>query len=173
MKNNQFKIRINLQIRVPQVRVVQADGKALGVMSTRDALQLAHEQGLDLVEINPKSSPPVCKIIDYGKFKYEEKKRISEIRKKQKIQELKEIVFRPTTDENDLNHKMVFAKQFLSDGNKVKFTVKFRGREITHPQVAKDKLYWIVQQLIGLITTNVEIFAEGKLMWMIVTPIKN
>jgi translation initiation factor IF-3 len=170
--NNQYRVRINFQIKVPQVRVVQSDGSVIGVMPTREALQLAQEQGLDLVEINPKASPPVCKIVDYGKFKYDEKKRLSEVRKKQKIQELKELTFRPTTDENDLQHKLTFAKQFLSDGNKVKFTIRFRGREVTHPQVARDKLNWIIAQLSGLILPNPEISSEGKFMWMIVSPTK-
>lgn len=170
--NNQYRIRINFQIKAPQVRVVQSDGSAIGVMPTRDALQLAQSQGLDLIEINPKASPPVCKIIDYGKFKYDEKKRLSEVRKKQKTQELKELTFRPTTDENDLQHKLTFAKEFLSDGNKIKFTIKFRGREVTHPQVARAKLNWIMGQLSGLILSNPEILSEGKLMWMIVSPTK-
>jgi translation initiation factor IF-3 len=171
--NNQNRIRVNFQIKVPQVRVIQLDGTSVGVMPTRDALKLAQSQGLDLVEINPKASPPVCKIIDFGKYKYDEKKKQSEIRKKQKIQELKEIVFRPNTEENDLLHKLAFAKEFLSEGNKVKFTIKFRGREITHPQVAKDKLIWIIQQLDGLILSNPEISMEGKFMWMIVAPSRN
>lgn len=170
--NNQYRIRINFQIKAPQVRVVQSDGSAIGVMPTRDALQLAQSQGLDLIEINPKASPPVCKIIDYGKFKYDEKKRLSEVRKKQKTQELKELTFRPTTDENDLQHKLTFAKEFLLDGNKIKFTIKFRGREVTHPQVARAKLNWIMGQLSGLILSNPEILSEGKLMWMIVSPTK-
>lgn len=170
---NQYRIRTNFQIKVPQVRVIQDDGYVIGVMATRDALKLAQEQGLDLVEINPKSIPPVCKIIDYGKFKYDEKKRQVEAKKKQKVQELKELTFRPNTDENDLLHKLSFAKEFLADGNKVKFTIRFKGREVTHPQLAKDKLNWIVQQLNGLILSNYEISAEGKFMWMIVSPIKN
>lgn len=170
--SNQNRVRVNFQIKVPQVRVIQSDGTSIGVMPTRDALKLAQSQGLDLVEINPKAVPPVCKIIDYGKFKYDEKKRLSDIRKKQKIQELKELVFRPNTDENDLQHKLSFAKQFLADGNKVKFTVKFRGREVTHPQIARDKLHWITQQLTGLINPNTEISSEGRIMWMIVSPAK-
>lgn len=171
--NNQYRIRVNFQIKVPQVRVVQEDGQVVGIMPTRDALKLAQEQGLDLVEINPKASPPVCKIIDYGKFKYDEKKKQVEAKKKQKVQELKELTFRPNTDENDLLHKLAFAKEFLDDGNKVKFTVRFKGREVTHPQLAKEKLDWVVKQLEGIISNNFEISAEGKFMWMIVSPLKN
>lgn len=171
--NNQYRIRTNFQIKAPQVRVIQEDGYAIGVMSIREALKLAQDQGLDLVEVNGKAIPPVCKLINYGKFKYDEKKRQVEAKKKQKNQELKELSFRPNTDENDLLHKLAFAKDFLKDGNKVKFTIRFRGREIVHPQIAKDKLFWIVQQLNDLILPNPEISSEGKFMWMIVSPAKN
>lgn len=169
MQNN---VRVNNYIRVPQVRVVLSDGSSPGVMQTREALKLAQEQGLDLVEINPKAFPPVCKIIDFGKFKYEEKKKVAESKKNQKNSELKEITFRPTTDENDLKHKLESAKQFLSDGNKVKFTIRFRGREITHPEVAKEKLDWITNQLNGLILSSPQVTLEGKFMWLIVSPNK-
>jgi translation initiation factor IF-3 len=171
-QNIQTRIRVNFQIKVPQVRVIKEDGTSLGVMATKEALRLAQEQGLDLVEINPKSSPPVCKIYNYGKFKYEEKKKQSEARKNQKIQELKELTFRPNTDFNDLNHKVKSAKEFLSDGHKVKFTVRFRGREVTHPQIAQEKLSWILQELSGLVQSDAPISLEGKLMFMTVSPSK-
>ena len=171
--NQQYRVRVNNYIRVPEVRVVLADGSTAGVMQTRDALKMARDQGLDLVEINPRSQPPVCKIVDYGKFKYDEKKKQQEQKKHQKIQELKELTFRPNTDENDLAHKLNQAKGFLADGDKVKFTVRFRGREITHPDVAKDKINWIIQQLGSTITANPQISLEGKFMWVIVSPTKN
>ena len=170
MDKNQIKIRVNFQIKVPQVRVIDESGTVIGIMQTRDALKMAQEQGLDLIEINPKSAPPVCKLMDYGKYKYDEKKKISESKKKQKIQELKEISFRPSTDEGDLNHKLNSAKGFLSDGNKVKFTVRFKGREIVHPEIAKEKLAWFAEQLKDLISSNVEVSSEGKIMWMILSP---
>lgn len=170
--NTQYRVRINNYIRVPQVRVILSDGSSPGIMATRDAIVMAQDQGLDLVEINPKAIPPVCKILDYGKFKYEEKKKQAENKKNQKIQELKEITFRPNTDDNDLSHKLESAKQFLADGNKVKFTIRFRGREITHPQVGKDKLDWIVQQLNNLILPSPITSLEGKFMSMIVSPTK-
>lgn len=170
--NYQNRLRVNHFIRVPQVRVVDSDGNSLGVMNTRDALKLAQDQGLDLIEINPKASPPVCKVMNFGKFKYEEKKRQNEAKKNQKVQELKEITFRPNTDENDLNHKLSQAKEFLTDGNRVKFTIRFRGREIVHPQIGKEKLEWIIEQLNGLITPNPPIFLEGKFMSMQVSPTK-
>lgn len=168
--NTQNRIRINNFIRVPQVRVIDAEGVPLGVMNTSDAMKLAREQNLDLVEINPKTSPPVCKIIDFGKYKYEEKKKLSESRKNQKTSELKEISFRPNTDEGDLNHKLENAKQFLADGNKVKFTVKFRGREITHPKVGEDKLRWFLQELASLIAFHTPLSLEGKVMSVMINP---
>lgn len=170
--NNNQKIRLNNQIRVPQVRVLDAEGNNLGVLNTRDALKLAQDQSLDLVEINPRSAPPVCKILDYGKYKYEEKKKQQISKKNQQNQELKELTFRPNTGENDLLHKIEQAKQFLIDGDKVKFTIRFRGREITHPQVGKDKLTWIQEQLSDLIIPSPFVSLEGKFMMMIVTPLK-
>lgn len=176
MENNtqqrEYRIRTNFQIRVPQIRVVGSDGSNLGVMATRDALKMAQEQSLDLVEINPRAVPPVCKIMDYGKYKYEEKKKAQAAKKNQQIQELKELTFRPNTDENDLAHKVEQAKGFLTDGHKVKFTIRFRGREITHPQVAKDKLDWILHQLSGMIVPSPQVSLEGKFMNMTVMPVK-
>ncbi len=166
------RIRINNQIRIPQIRVVLSDGTNAGVMATRDALKMAQDQVLDLVEINPRAVPPVCKIMDYGKYKYEEKKKMAEAKKNQRLQELKELTFRPNTDENDLNHKLQQAKEFLAEGHKVKFTIRFRGREITHPQVGRDKMDWILQQLAGLIAPAPSTSLEGKFMSMIVMPTK-
>ncbi len=170
--NQQQRIRINHQIRIPQVRVVLNDGTNSGVMATRDALKMAQDAGLDLVEINPRAVPPVCKIMDYGKFKYEEKKKAQAAKKNQQVQSLKELTFRPATDENDLAHKVEQAKEFLAEGHKVKFTIRFRGREITHPQVGRDKLDWILQRLSGLIVPSPSTSLEGKLMSMIVSPTK-
>lgn len=168
----QYRTRVNKYIRVPQIRVVFADGSNGGIMNTYDALKLAQEQGLDLVEINPKGLPPVCKIMDYGKFKYEEKKKAQAAKKNQQVQELKELTFRPNTDENDLKHKLAQAKEFLAEGDRVKFAVRFRGREITHQDIGKDKLNWILQELNGLISPSSQINLEGKIMWMIVSPTK-
>jgi translation initiation factor IF-3 len=168
----QYRIRVNGYIRVPQVRVVLEDGSSPGIMNTRDALKMAQDKGLDLVEINPKSIPPVCKIVDYGKYKYDEKKKQAEAKKNQKTQELKELTFRPNTDENDLNHKLSQAKEFVTEGHKVKFTVRFRGREITHANIGKEKLMWIITQLGDQITNNPQISLEGKFMSVIVSPTK-
>lgn len=166
----QFRIRINHYIKVPQVRVVDAEGKLIGVLATIDALKMAKEQSLDLVEINPKTFPPICKIIDFGKYKYEEKKKQNEARKNQKASELKELTFRPNTDLGDLTHKCETAKQFLVDGNKVKFTIRFRGREVTHPEVGSDKLKWLTEQLASVTGFITPISMEGKIMNITFSP---
>lgn len=171
-QQREWRTRTNRQIRVPQVRVLTAEGENLGVMDTYKALKQAQDAGLDLVEINPKAQPPVCKIMDYGKFKYDEKKKAQAAKKNQHEQELKELTFRPNTDENDLAHKVAQAKEFLAEGDKVKFTVRFRGREIVHADIGKDKLNWILKELTGLIAQNPQINLEGKFMSMIVSPTK-
>lgn len=168
--NNTYRIRINSYIRVPQVRVILADGSTAGVMNTWEALKLAQEQGLDLVEINPKSAPPVCKIVDYGKFKYDEKKKQQAAKKSQKTSDLKEIDFRPVTEDNDMNHKLQNAKEFLAEGHKVKFVVKFRGREMAHKEIGKQKLDWMLEQIKDLISGSSMISLEGKDMSTVVSP---
>jgi translation initiation factor IF-3 len=164
------QIRVNHRIRVPEVRVVLDDGSQLGVMPTSEALKQAEGRGLDLVEVNPKSMPPVCKILDFGKYKYEEKKRSSEAKRKQTIVELKEVKLRPKTDDHDLQVKVRAARRFLESGNKVKFTVRFRGREITHPQRAQMQLDWLVAQLVDLANVEQRPQMEGRTMSAIVGP---
>ena len=164
------QIRVNHRIRVPEVRVVLDDGSQLGVMPTSEALKAAEGRGLDLVEVNPKSIPPVCKILDFGRFKYEEKKRQSEAKRKQTIVELKEVKLRPKTDDHDLQVKVRSARRFLEAGNKVKFTVRFRGREITHPQRAQMQLDWLVEQLADLANIEQRPQMEGRTMSAIVGP---
>jgi translation initiation factor IF-3 len=164
------QIRVNHRIRVPEVRVVLDDGTMLGVMSTQEALRKAEERNLDLVEINPKSNPPVCKILDYGKYKYEEKKRASEAKKKQTVVELKEVKLRPKTDDHDLQVKLRAARRFLISGNKVKFTVRFRGREITHPERARMQLDWIMENIADLANLEQRPTMEGRTMSLIIAP---
>lgn len=174
-KTNQPTHRINHQIRASQVRLIGPDGANLGVVNLNDAIRQAAILELDLVEINGKSNPIICKITDVGKLKYEEKKKANEQRKNQKTQELKEIMFRPGTEENDLNHKLQAAKGFLSEGHKVKFTVKFRGREMQHPEVAEDKMAWVLEQIKDFIQPLPEdqgFTLEGKFMSLIVSPAK-
>lgn len=162
--------RVNNRIRVPEVRVIDAGGEMLGVLSTQDALRRAREQGLDLVEINPKASPPVCKILDYGKYKYDEKKRARETKRKQSAVEVKEVKLRPKTDDHDLEFKARAARRFIESGNKVKFTVRFRGREITHPEKAREQLNWIVTQCEDIANVEVRPSMEGRTMTMMMAP---
>ncbi|MCC6524237.1 MAG: translation initiation factor IF-3 [Polyangiaceae bacterium] len=162
--------RINHRIRVPEVRVIDANGDMLGVLTTQDALRRAREQGLDLVEINPKAAPPVCKILDFGKFKYEEKKRARETKRKQAVVEVKEIKLRPKTDDHDLDFKTRAARRFLENGNKVKFTVRFRGREITHPERAREQLEGISAKCEDLANIEVRASMEGRTMILMMAP---
>ena len=164
------QIRINHRIRVPEVRVVAEDGSNLGVIPTDQALRRAQAHGLDLVEVNPKSSPPVCKILDFGKFKYEEKKRQSEAKRKQTVVEVKEIKLRPKTDDHDLNVKVRASRKFLETGNKVKVTCRFRGREITHPERARMQLDFIIGELDDIGNIEQRPTMEGRTMAIMVGP---
>jgi translation initiation factor IF-3 len=155
---------------VPEVRVVGPDGSNLGVLSTDDALRRAQEGGYDLVEVNPKANPPVCKILDFGKFKYEEKKKQREAKKKQAVVEVKEIKLRPKTDDHDLMVKVRAARKFLEAGNKVKFTCRFRGREITHPEVAYQQFNLILGKLEDLANLEQRPTMEGRAMATIISP---
>jgi len=150
--------------------VINADGDMLGVMPTQEALRRARDQGLDLVEINPKASPPVCKVLDYGKFKYDEKKKATETKRKQSSVEVKEVKLRPKTDDHDLNFKIRAARRFIEDGNKVKFTVRFRGREITHPDRARGQLLLIQDEILDIANVEVQPSMEGRTMTMMVAP---
>ena len=147
-------VRIDSQIRVPQVRLIDSNGDNLGVMETYKALALAKEQSLNLVEINPKSVPVVCRIADYGKMKYEQQKKEKEARKNQKANETREISFRPTTDEHDLAHKLAKIKEFLLDGDRVRICVKFRGREVSHADLGKERLDRVLAEIADLTATH-------------------
>lgn len=127
--------RVNEEIRVPQVRLIDADGEMAGVMTTRDALARAYSVGLDLLEISPTAEPPVVKILDYGKFKYEQQKKKNEARKKQKVIEIKEVKVRPSTNENDYQVKLRAMNTFLAEGDKVKVSLRFKGREMAHQEL--------------------------------------
>jgi len=161
---------VNHRIRVPEVRVVLDDGGMLGVMPTQQALREAEERGLDLVEVNPKASPPVCKILDFGKFKYEEKKRAREARRKQTVVEVKEVKLRPKTDDHDLEVKLRAARRFIESGNKVKFTVRFRGREIAHPQRAQMQLDYLREKTEDLTIVEQQPMMEARAMSLIIAP---
>lgn len=150
--------------------MVAEDGSNLGVLPTEEALRRAQEKGLDLVEVNPKGTPPVCKILDFGKYKYEEKKKQREAKRKQTVVEVKEIKLRPKTDDHDLNVKVKHARKFLEAGNKVKFTCRFRGREITHPEIAGQQLEYMLQHLDELANLEQRPMMEGRNMAMVLSP---
>jgi translation initiation factor IF-3 len=150
--------------------VINADGEQLGVISTDEARRIAREQELDLVEVNPKARPPVCKIMDYGRFKYEEKKKANEARKRQSQVELKEIKLRPKTDDHDIAFKVKHVRRFLEEGNKVKLTVRFRGREITHPETAKRQIETVIDAVEDVCIVENAGRMEGRTMTAILAP---
>jgi translation initiation factor IF-3 len=152
------------------VRVVAEDGSNLGVLPTDQALKRAQEVGLDLVEVNPKGTPPVCKILDFGKYKYEEKKKAAEAKRKQTVVEVKEVKIRPKTDEHDLNVKIRAIRRFIEAGNKVKVVCRFRGREMMHPQVAAGQLQEILKAVEDLVNLEQRPMMEQRTMAMLVSP---
>ena len=160
---------INEQIRDKEVRLISADGEQLGIMSARDALQKAEEAGLDLVKIAPNAKPPVCKIVDYSKYKYEQARREKEAKKKQKTVEVKEIRLSPNIDTNDLNTKVNAARKFLSKGDRVKITLRFRGREMAHMNNSKHILDDIAQSLSDIAVVEKAPKVEGRSMTMFLT----
>ena len=157
---------INEQIRDREVRVIGEDGEQLGVMSSKEAMRLAEEAGVDLVKIAPTAKPPVCKIVDYGKFKYEQTRKEKEARKKQKVIDVKEIRLSPNIDTNDLNTKINAARKFLSKGDKVKVTLRFRGREMAHMQNSKHILVGFGESLSDIAGVEKEPRVEGRSMTM-------
>ncbi len=162
--------RINDEIRVPQVRLIDDRGEMIGLMSAREALIRAYDVGLDLVEISPNAVPPVCKILDYGKYKYEQQKKANEARKKQKVVEIKEIKVRPNIDDHDYEVKMKQMKNFIGEGDKVKVTLRFRGREMAHQELRVKVLERIRNDLIDLIKVEQMPRLENRQMIMVVSP---
>ena len=158
--------RLNDQIRASEVRVIDPEGEQLGIMSVYDAMEKAEGFDLDLVEVAPNARPPVCRIMDYGKYKYQQKKRFSDSRKKGARVELKEIKLRPKTDEHDLMTKLRHARRFLEDNNKVKITIMFRGREITHPEIAREMLERASKELEDISEVEQSPRMEGRNMVM-------
>ena len=152
------------------MRLILSDGNNIGVVSLREALQKASDEGLDLVEISPNAVPPVCKVLDLGKYKYELQKRRNEAKKKQKVVEIKELKLTPTIDVHDYEVKLKNARRFLEDGNKVKFTLKFRGRELSYQNQGLDVLNRIKADLEGIGRVEQEAKLEGKSMGMLVVP---
>lgn len=163
-------LRINHRIRVPEVRVIVDEGEQLGVMATHEALRLAEERGLDLVEISPRAFPPVCRIMDFGKYKYEEAKKKQQARKKASTVEIKEIKFRPKTEGHDLAFKVKHIRRFVEAGNKVRLVVVFRGREITHPQTGQSMLNRVIEMVADIASVEANPNMEGRRMLMVIAP---
>ena len=164
--------RVNDRIRSPEIRLIGADGENVGVVSPARGMDLADEAGLDLVEISPNATPPVCKIMDFGKFKYEQQKRESEARKKQKVIEVKEVKFRPNTDTHDYDVKMRNVFKFLENGDKVKVTLRFRGREMAHQELGRDLLHRVADDIAEIGKVDNMPKMEGRQMIMIISPSK-
>jgi len=160
-------------IRARQVRVIDEEGKQLGIMSPSDAVRDAEERGLDLVEVAPKATPPVCRIMDYGKYRYQQSKRAKESKKHQHTITLKEIKFRPKIDIHDFNFKTNHVRQFLQEGNKVKVTIMFRGRELAHPEFGREILAHVVEATRDLCQEELDVSRtrlEGRNMSVVLSP---
>ncbi len=162
--------RLNERIRAREIRVIDADGGQLGVMTPELALRIAQEKGFDLVEISPDAIPPVCKILDYGKFKYEQKKKANDAKKRQVVVALKEVKFRVKIEDHDFEFKVRNLRHFLEDGNKGKITIMFRGREITHPELGRQILERVKVKIADLAVIEMEPRLEGRNMIMLVAP---
>ena len=163
--------KANERIRAPEVQVISSEGKNLGTLKTQEAINIAREEGLDLIEISPNANPPVCKIIDIGKYKYDLQKKANKAKKKQKIINLKEIKLRPVTEIHDYNFKIKNAQKFLTKGDKVKFTVQFRGREMQHTSLGHDLMERIIKDTTSLGKVEVRPKFEGRQIIMIIQPL--
>jgi len=165
-------VRVNERIRVPEIRVIDEDGKQIGIMSPSEALKIAREKDLDLVEVAPQATPPVCRIINFGKWQYEQKKKAHEAKKKQTVITVKEVKFRPATDEHDYQFKKNNAIKMLKEGDKVKATVSFRGREITHKELGSQLLDRLERDLADHAVVEARPKLEGMHMFVIFAPKK-
>ena len=164
------KYRVNHLIRAPEVRVIGPGGEQLGIMKSHEALKQAQEMGYDLVEVSPNSVPPVCRIMDYGKFKYEQSKKEHKIRQHQKSTHVKEIKLRPRTDKHDLETKVRQIRNFLADGNKTKVTVMFRGREMANQELGRAAMNKVIEEIKEVGVIEMEPKMEGRNLYMIVAP---
>tara|TARA_Y100000590_G_scaffold403182_1_gene489604 strand:- start:72 stop:617 length:546 start_codon:yes stop_codon:yes gene_type:complete len=163
--------KANERIRAPQVQVISSEGKNLGTLSTQEAISIARQEGLDLIEISPNANPPVCKIIDIGKYKYDLQKKAHKAKKKQRVMNLKEIKLRPVTEIHDYNFKIKNAQKFLTKGDKVKFTVQFRGREMQHTKLGYELMTRITNDTANLGKVEVQPKFEGRQIVMIIQPL--
>ena len=167
---SQEELRVNDRIRISPVRLIDVDGDQVGIVSTDEARSIAADRGLDLVEVAPNSRPPVCRIMDYGKFKYEQARKAREAKKKQHVIHVKEIKMRPKIEDHDFGFKLRHARRFLEDGDKVKFTLRFRGREMTHPELGERVLERVKTELEELGNVETDIRREGRTMTMLIGP---
>ena len=163
--------KTNERIRAPEVQVISSEGKNLGTLKTQEAINIARQEGLDLIEISPNANPPVCKIINIGKYKYDLQKKANKAKKKQRIINLKEIKLRPVTEIHDYNFKIKNAQRFLEKGDKVKFTVRFKGREMQHTHLGHELMERIIKDTSSLGKVEIEPKFEGKQIIMIVQPL--
>jgi translation initiation factor IF-3 len=163
-------LRINEQIRVREVRLIRDEGERQGVVSTLEALEIARSMGLDLVEVAPQAVPPVVKIMDYGKYKFENEKKVRDSKKKQKLLKLKEIRMQPKIDDHDLDFKSKHVREFLGEGNKVKVTVRFRGRELAHTELGLVVLKDVLARVEGDYVMDKQPAMEGRFMSMVLSP---
>ncbi|MEE8116795.1 MAG: translation initiation factor IF-3 [Gemmatimonadales bacterium] len=168
--NREQRVRINKQIRISPVRLVDADGTQVGVVPVEDALKLAGERGLDLVEVAATARPPVVKIMDYGKYKFEQAKAARIAKKKQHVIHVKEVKYRPGIDDHDFEFKTRHARRFLEEGNKVKLTMMFRGRQVTHSELGRDVLYRVLEEVNDIAKVEAEPKLEGRNMTMVLAP---
>ena len=166
----QPEVRVNERIRVPQVRVIQDDGQQVGVLPVREALALAQSRGLDLVEVSPTARPPVCRIMDYGKFKYEQNRRARKAKKKQHQMQLKEIKMRPKIEDHDYGFKLEHARQFLVARDKVKVTVTFRGREMAHQDIGYKLIQKVIESLSDVANVESNPRSEGRTLTAVLMP---
>jgi translation initiation factor IF-3 len=164
------ELRVNERIRAKECRLIDETGAQVGIVSVQEALAIAKEKGLDLIEVAPNANPPVCKIMDYGKYKYEQGKREREARKKQHVSEVKGLTLRPTTDEHDYQVLVKHALRFLREGDKVKVTVRFRSREITHPELAERQLERMIRDVSEVGVVEKPPAMEGRTMTMVLSP---
>ena len=167
------RTRVNQQIRISPVRVVDPQGEQIGILPIERALEIAEEQGLDLVEVAPLARPPVCRIMDYGKFRYDEQRKAREARKKQHQVQLKEVKMRPGIEDHDFDFKLRHARRFLEEGNKVKITMMFRGRQMAHPELGREVLDRVVQEVadVGKVESNPTM--EARSMTMVLAPLRS
>lgn len=167
------RTRVNQQIRISPIRVISPDGEQLGILPVEKALEIADGMNLDLVEVAPMARPPVCRIMDYGKFRYEEQRKAREARKKQHQVQLKEVKMRPGIEDHDFEFKTRHAKRFLEEGNKVKLTMMFRGRQMAHPEIGREVLKRAAEELasVGKIESDPQM--EARSMTMVMAPIKS